>query len=236
MLELRNIHVSYGLIPVVRGVSLNIEKGEIVSLLGPNGAGKTTLLSAISGLIRSKEGEIYLNGIRIDAFPSHKIVRKGLIQVPEGRKIFPSLTVIENLELGSYIPSAKKNRGKNIRHVFEMFPRLADRKYQKGGTLSGGEQQMLAIARGIMAQPQLLILDEPSLGLSPKIVADVFERIKVINKEGVSILLVEQNVVSSLKISNRGYLMEEGKILLSGTSKELLENPHTQSCYLAQPD
>lgn len=233
MLELRNIHVSYGLIPVVNGVSIRVEPGKIVSLLGPNGAGKTTLLYAISGLIKSGSGEILLNGGRIDSLPSHKVVRKGLVHVPEGRKIFPTLTVIENLELGSYIPSAKKNRAKNIRHVCELFPRLADRKQQKAGTLSGGEQQMLAIAREIMSQPQLLILDEPSLGLSPKIVTDIFERIAAINQEGVSILLVEQNVVSSLKISNRGYLMEGGKIVLSGTSKALLNDPHTQSCYLA---
>jgi branched-chain amino acid transport system ATP-binding protein len=236
LLELKNIHVAYGQIPVVRGVSLNVDEGEIVSLLGPNGAGKTTLLYAISGLLQLQKGQIFLNNQRIDSLPSHRIVQYGLIQVPEGRKIFPSLTVTENLELGSFNRIAKKNRQKNFDFVYELFPILADRKNQPGGTLSGGEQQMLAIARGIMGEPKLLILDEPSLGLSPKIVTDVFKRISMINSQGVPILLVEQNVVNSLKISNRGYVMEEGKVLLSGNSKELLENPHTQECYLARKD
>jgi len=233
LLELKEVHVSYGKVPVVCGVSLVVHRGEIVSLLGPNGAGKTTLLYAISGLMRSERGEIIFDGQNINSFPVHRIVSLGIVQIPEGRRIFPSLTVLENLELGSFIRAAKKRRFQNLSRVFELFPRLAERKDQLGGTLSGGEQQMLSISRGLMAEPRLLILDEPSLGLSPKVISTVLDRITVINAEGTAILLVEQNVVQSLKICKRGYVMDQGRVVLSGSGEKLLDDPYVRKCYLA---
>jgi branched-chain amino acid transport system ATP-binding protein len=232
MLELKEVHISHGRIPVVHGVTLEVHDREIVSLLGPNGAGKTTLLYAVSGLIGCRKGVILFQGQKINDLTSHKIVDLGIVQIPEGRKIFPSLTVMEHLELGSFRIAAKRNRAKNLSRVFELFPRLGERKCQLGGTLSGGEQQMLAIARGLMAQPRLLMLDEPSLGLSPKVVTLVFGQINEINKGGTSVLLVEQNVVQSLKISIRGYIMEQGKVVVSGSSAQLFGDPHTRKSYL----
>jgi branched-chain amino acid transport system ATP-binding protein len=233
VLEIHELHVGYGRVSVVRGVSLTVGKGEIVSLLGSNGAGKTTLLYALSGLNQPTAGRATFDGIRINNLPSHQIVNLGLVHVPEGRKVFPSLTVLENLEMGSIQKEAKRNRTANMKRVFDLFPRLLERKDQLTGTLSGGEQQMLAIGRGLMAQPKLLILDEPSLGLSPKVVISVFECVKAINLQGIPVLLVEQNVVHSLKISHRGYIMENGRIMLSGTGRDLLKDPHTKACYLA---
>ena len=231
-MELDKISISYGDAAVVRELSLTAEDGKITSVVGPNGAGKTTMLHALSGLIQLKSGAISFYGDRIDRMSSDAIVRKGLVHVPEGRKIFPSLTVMENLELGSYQRQARKNMAQNLDYVFGYFPRLRERRGQLAGTLSGGEQQMLAIARGVMAQPKMLILDEPSLGLSPKIVNVVFEKIKRLNEAGVSILLVEQNMVLSLSIADQGYIMEQGRIALAGGGMELLNDPYTKECYL----
>jgi branched-chain amino acid transport system ATP-binding protein len=233
LLEVHELHAGYGGVTVVRGVSLTVGKGEIVSLLGSNGAGKTTLLYTLSGLIQPIAGRATFDGIIINSLPSHQIVKMGLVQVPEGRRVFPSLTVLENLEMGSIQKEAKRNRSANLKRVFALFPRLLERKGQLAGTLSGGEQQMLAIGRGLMAQPKLLILDEPSLGLSPKVVISVFECVKAINGQGIPVLLVEQNVVQSLKISHRGYIMENGRIVLSGSGGDLLNDPHTKASYLS---
>lgn len=232
MLDVKQISGGYGDIQILHQISLNIEKGEMVSVLGANGAGKTTLLLTLSGILRPTEGEIYFLNGRLDGLEPHLIVQKGVVRIPEGRKIFQEMTVLENLELGSYIRTAKRYRKENLSKVFVLFPRLEERKDQFAGTLSGGEQQMLAIGRGLMTLPQILMLDEPSLGLAPLIVMNLFEVIKGINQEGTTILLVEQNMQLALSAVQRGYVLENGKIILEGKSENLLKEDYMRKAYL----
>jgi branched-chain amino acid transport system ATP-binding protein len=232
LLEVNDLYVSYGDVPVLHGVTLSVEEGEIVTIVGANGAGKTTLLKTVSGFLKPTQGEILFLGEKISYLYPHKIVEKGLVCIPEGRKIFPTLSVLENLQLGAYISRAKLRRAENLEKVFSMFPILRERSEQLAGTLSGGEQQMLAIARGLMAMPRLLMLDEPSLGLAPKVVMEIFNVVREMNKEGTTILLVEQNVFGALELSNRGYVLENGRIFLEGKSSDLLKNEHIREAYL----
>jgi branched-chain amino acid transport system ATP-binding protein len=231
MLEVADLHAGYGALRILRGVGMRIEEGEIVAVLGANGVGKTTLNNTLSGLIRPAQGNIRFLDESIEGKAPERIVASGLVQVPEGRRIFPNLTVRENLELGSY-RRAKANRGRNLEQVMSWFPRLSERASQYAGTLSGGEQQMLATGRGLMSEPKLLILDEPSLGLSPLMVEDMFNMIKRINAEGVTVLLVEQNVVQSLNIAHRAYVLENGAFTLSGPATELVDDPRLKQAYL----
>jgi branched-chain amino acid transport system ATP-binding protein len=231
MLEVRDLVAGYGLTRVLEGVSLTVNAGEIVAVLGSNGAGKTTLNMAISGLVKPRAGEILFQGERITGAAPARIMALGLIQVPEGRKIFPNLAVRENLELGSY-RRAKGNRARNLDRVFETFPRLRERTGQAAGTLSGGEQQMLAIGRGMMAEPKLLILDEPSLGLSPLLVEEMFSLIRRLHDAGLAIMLVEQNVAQSLDIADRAYVLEHGGFVLSGPAAQVRADPALQRAYL----
>jgi branched-chain amino acid transport system ATP-binding protein len=211
---------------------VSLEAGETLSVVGANGAGKTTMLRAISGLMRPRAGRILLDGERLDSLPSHAIVGRGVVQVPEGRKIFPSLTVLENLELGSYIAAAKARRREGLEQVFGLFPRLKERESQAAGTMSGGEQQMLAIGRALMARPRVLMLDEPSLGLAPIMVREIFRIIGEINRLGMTVLLVEQNTRQALALSQRGYVLENGRVVLEGSGAELLGNEHVRRAYL----
>ena len=232
MLELENVQVNYGAVRALKGISLRVEAGEIVCVLGANGAGKSTMLRAISGLVETSGGDIRLEGRNLRGMPPHWIVRRGVVQCPEGRRIFPECTVLENLEMGGYVlPSRNAVRG-NIEKVFELFPRLAERRGQLGSTLSGGEQQMLGVARALMSNPRLLLLDEPSLGLAPLIVAQIFDIIQRINREGMTILLVEQNAHEALRVSHRGYVLETGTILFSGVAADLLKDPRVIEAYL----
>lgn len=231
MLNLSEIVVHYGQVPVLRGISLTIEEGKIVSLIGANGAGKTTLLRTISNLVKPTQGSITFEGHQIDNKSPHEVVGLGIILVPEGKKLFTSLTVEDNLKVGSYLPQARRERQATMDRVYEMFSRLRERRHQLARTLSGGEQQMLAIARGLMAKPKLLMLDEPSLGLAPVVVTNIFSIIREINKEKTTILLVEQNVVHSLKMSHQGFVIENGRIVLSGKGEELLRDEHTKEAY-----
>jgi branched-chain amino acid transport system ATP-binding protein len=231
VLEVRSLKAGYGAIEVLRGVDLAVGAGEIVALLGSNGAGKSTLNNNISGLYRPFAGTIHFDGRQIAGAPSMRIVEAGLVQVPEGRRVFPNLSVRENLELGSY-RRGRSARTKNLEHVLSVFPRLRERLAQAAGTLSGGEQQMLAIGRGLMSEPRLLMLDEPSLGLSPLLVEEMFALIGQLNREGLAILLVEQNVVQSLAIAHRGYVLENGRITLSGKAADLAQNPELRRTYL----
>jgi branched-chain amino acid transport system ATP-binding protein len=232
LLELRDVEVAYGDLPALRGVSVSVEAGETLSVVGANGAGKTTMLRAISGLLRPRAGQILLDGVRLDTLPSHAIVEHGVVQVPEGRKIFPSLTVLENLEMGSYISAAKARRREGLAQVFALFPRLEERVSQAAGTMSGGEQQMLAIGRALMARPRVLMLDEPSLGLAPIIVTEIFRIIGEISQLGTTVLLVEQNTRQALALSRRGYVLENGRVVLEGSGAELLGNEHVKRAYL----
>ncbi len=232
LLELRGIEVAYGDLPALRGVSVAVEAGETLSVVGANGAGKTTMLRAISGLMRPRAGQILLEDERLDTLPSHLIVERGVVQVPEGRKIFPSLTVRENLELGSYVAAAKARRREGLAQVFTLFPRLKERERQAAGTMSGGEQQMLAIGRALMARPRVLMLDEPSLGLAPIMVTEIFRIIGEINRLGTTVLLVEQNTRQALALSRRGYVLENGRVVLEGTGAQLLGNEHVKRAYL----
>ena len=232
LLELHDVEVAYGDLPALRGVSLGVEEGETLSVVGANGAGKTTMLRAISGLLRPRAGRILLDGARLDQMPSHVIVARGVVQVPEGRKIFPGLTVKENLELGSYVAAARAHRRQSLERVLGLFPRLAERQRQAAGTMSGGEQQMLAIGRALMARPRILMLDEPSLGLAPIIVQEIFRIIAEINRLGTTVLLVEQNTRQALSLSRRGYVLENGRIALEGSGAELLDNEHVRRAYL----
>lgn len=231
MLNLSEIVVHYGQVPVLRGISLTIEEGKIVSLIGANGAGKTTLLRTISNLVKPTQGSITFEGHQIDNKSPHEVVGLGIILVPEGKKLFTSLTVEDNLKVGSYLPQARRERQATMDRVYEMFSRLRERRHQLARTLSGGKQQMLAIARGLMAKPKLLMLDEPSLGLAPVVVTNIFSIIREINKEKTTILLVEQNVVHSLKMSHQGFVIENGRIVLSGKGEELLRDEHTKEAY-----
>lgn len=231
MLKINNLTVGYDDLIILRQVSLEIEQGQIVALIGANGAGKTTALRTISGLLRAREGQILFEGQSIHTWPSHKIVKAGLIQVPEGRHLFRDMTVLENLELGTY-RRGKEKRAQRLEQVFGFFPKLEERKGQRAGTLSGGERQMLAIGRALMAQPQLLMLDEPSLGLAPLIVRDIFRIIREIRDAGTTILIVEQNAVQTLRMADWGYVLENGKIVLGGTGAELLENEQIRVAYL----
>ncbi len=233
MLELKNVHASYGRkIRALQGVSLKVLAGEIVCLIGANGAGKSTLLHAASGLLSPDEGEILFQGRRVDGQPAHCVTELGLAQVPEGRRIFPRMTVLENLEMGAYLRSDRAGIRRDMEKAFALFPLLADRRPQAGGTLSGGEQQMLAIARALMGAPKMLMLDEPSMGLAPLIVRKIFETIVQINREGVPILLVEQNAQQALSISHRGYVMETGRIVLEDSAEALLKNSQVRKAYL----
>ncbi len=232
MLTIDKLNFSYGDMQVLWDIDLTVNQGEIVTVVGANGAGKTTTLKNISRLERPQSGSIMFQGEELKGLESHQVVERGIVQVPEGRKIFPEMTVLENLRMGSYIKSARPDREANVERVFGMFPRLKEREKQLGGTMSGGEQQMLAIGRGLMANPKLLLLDEPSLGLSPLFVKIIFEIIQEINKQGVTILLVEQNVFQSLKIASRAYVLETGRVVLSGTGAELLSNDHVKKAFL----
>ena len=232
MLKVSEIDVYYGDMQALRNVSIDVNQGEIVSVIGSNGAGKSTLLKTISGILRPRSGSISLNGNEISQAPTSKIVENGISHVPEGRQIFPTMTVLENLEMGAQFPRTRKVQRETIEQVFTYFPRLKERLEQKAGTLSGGEQQMLAMGRGLMSLPTLMMLDEPSLGLAPVLVSTIFEIIEQINRQGTAILLIEQNVFHSLKISDRGYVLENGEIALSGAGSELLENPHIRKTYL----
>ena len=231
MLEIRDLIAGYGGVPILRGVSMDVAAGEIVAVLGANGVGKTTLNRAISGLIRATSGSIAFDGRRIDAEPAHAVVAAGLVHVPEGRKIFPNMSVRENLELGSY-RRARSNRAANLERVIGIFPRLGERTRQLAGTLSGGEQQMLAIGRGLMAEPRLIIMDEPSLGLSPLLVEEMFQLIARIAAEGLAVMLVEQNVVQSLELASRAYVMENGAVVMSGAATDLQHDPNLMKTYL----
>jgi len=231
MISIKNLSAGYGFVEVLRDVSLDISAGEIVAVLGSNGVGKTTLNNTLSGLITPKSGEIYFENELISGRPPEEIVDLGLIHVPEGRKLFPNLTVRDNLELGSY-RRGKGERSQSLEMVLETFPKLRERIGQLAGTLSGGEQQMVAIGRGLMSNPRLLILDEPSLGLSPLLVEQMFDLIKRINSKGLTILLVEQNVMQSLTIADRAYVIDEGKVSLSGTAKDLRNNADLKKSYL----
>jgi len=232
LLTVEDLDVYYGDVQILKKVSLEVKEREIVSLVGAHGAGKKTLVRAISGFLRPKRGSILFMGQRIDHLFPNKVAELGLVQVPEGRKLFPSMSVVENLIMGSYLPEPKRNRRESLKRVMELFPILEDRKQQVAGSLSGGEQQMLAIGRALMLQPKLLILDEPSLGLAPLIVKQIFSLVVEINKKGTSILLVEQNVSQSLKLSNRGYILENGRIAMSGTGREILADSHAKKAYL----
>jgi len=232
LLQVDQINVFYGDVQALRGVSLSAPAGEIASIVGGNGAGKTTTLKTISGLLRPASGSILFEGGAIHLLPPHRVVERGISQVPEGRRIFPRMSVLENLHMGSHVPEARKRREETLARVFALFPILQERSRQFAGTLSGGEQQMLAIARGLMSRPKLLILDEPSLGLAPLLVSQIFETIAEINRHATSILLVEQNVQRSLSISHRGYVLENGAIVLQGEGKELLKNEYMMKAFL----
>ena len=232
MLRLENVRFAYGDAEVLRGVSLNVEKGEIVTMVGANGAGKTTTLRNISRLLMPNAGRMTFDGKDLLKMEPHEVVAAGLVQVPEARRIFPEMTVAENLLAGGYTKAARADREKNKERAFTLFPRLRERAQQMGGTLSGGEQQMLAIGRGLMANPRLLLLDEPSLGLAPLVVKTVFDAIKAINAQGVGILLVEQNVNQALRVASRAYVLETGNIALAGTAAELLANENVKKAYL----
>lgn len=233
MLHVRNLHSGYRGLEVLSGVSLDVPAGQIVSVIGANGAGKTTLMRTLSGTIASISGEIVFDGEHLEQLPSHQIVKKGLIHCPEGRELFPQMTIEQNLLLGAFARKSKQERKESFDKVFAVFPRLKERLQQKAGTLSGGEQQMCAIARGIMAAPKLLILDEPSLGLSPKMMDEMFSLVQRINVElGTTILLVEQNVAESLEVSQFGYVLQSGKVAASGSSEELSGNPFIHKAYL----
>jgi branched-chain amino acid transport system ATP-binding protein len=231
MLQINDIHVYYGAIHALKGVSFAVQQGELVTLLGANGAGKTTILKTLSGLLRPTRGSVRLENEALHKIDSHDIVRRGVAHVPEGRKIFPRFTVLENLKIGGYA-RRQSALGPELDFVFQMFPRLKERQKQYAGTLSGGEQQMLAIGRALMAKPKLLLLDEPSMGLAPKIVEQILENIRAINNRGVTVLLVEQNAAMALAISHRGYVLETGNVILEGTARELAGNDLVRQAYL----
>jgi branched-chain amino acid transport system ATP-binding protein len=230
LLEIKDIHVHYGKIAAIKGISLEVDEGEIVSLIGANGAGKTTTLKTVSGLRPLTSGQILFNGADISKMPGHKRVVAGIGQSPEGRGVFPGMTVQENLLMGAY--TRKEALDADLAEVYELFPRLAERKNQFGGTMSGGEQQMIAIGRALMTKPKVLLLDEPSMGLAPMLIAQIFEIIKEINKRGTTVLLVEQNAQQALKLSHRAYVLETGRVVKSAPGPELLDDPQVRAAYL----
>ena len=232
MLEVKQVNLSYGQMQVLKDVSLAVGKDEIVSLIGANAAGKSSMMNAISSLVPISGGEVLFEGKRIDPLPSHEIVELGIVQVPEGRRVFPYMTVKENLLMGSYNRKAREKNNESLKRVYELFPRLAERETQLGESMSGGEQQMLAVGRGLMAVPRILMLDEPSLGLAPIVVEMIFNVLQQVNRQGTTILLVEQNVKESLDIAARGYVLENGRIVLEGPGKDLLQNAHLKKAYL----
>ena len=234
MLELRNIHTYYGHIHALKGISLTVDQGEVVALIGSNGAGKSTTIRTVSGLLHPRQGQVLLEGERIDHLPAHKIVSKGVGQAPEGRWIFPRLTVLENLEMGAFARTDSADIKVDMEQVFNLFPRLKERRTQQGGTLSGGEQQMLAIGRALMANPRLLLLDEPSMGLAPILVEAIFKTISEINRRGITILLVEQNALMALEVAQRGYVLQTGAIILEDTAKNLQANEMVRKAYLGE--
>ncbi len=232
MLEIRDIHTYYGHIHALQGISIEVQQGEVVTLIGSNGAGKSTTLNSISGLVHPARGEILFNGTKISTTPAHKIVTMGIVQSPEGRRVFPRMTVLENLEMGAFALGTVDSA--DIDRVFELFPRLKERIAQKAGTLSGGEQQMLAIGRALMAKPTLLLLDEPSMGLSPILVEAIFAIIAEINSQGTTVLLVEQNALMALAVANRGYVLQTGTIVLSDNAAALMQNDMVRKAYLGE--
>jgi branched-chain amino acid transport system ATP-binding protein len=232
LLRIEKLNFSYGDLKVLWDVDLEVKEGEIATVVGSNGAGKSTMLRNVSRLVKPASGSLRFEGRDLRKLESHEVVGLGIVQVPEGRRIFPEMTVVENLRMGSFLKSTRKDRDKNIERCFSLFPRLKERHKQLGGTMSGGEQQMLAIARGLMANPRLLLLDEPSLGLSPLFVKSIFEIIREINRQGTTILLVEQNVFQSLRVAHRAYVLETGRMVLSGTGEELLGNEHVKKAFL----
>ena len=234
MLKIENLQVAYGGIQALRGISLEVPDGKIVTLIGANGAGKSTTLRTISGLVKAKGGSIRYNDTELVGKPITSIIETGIIHVPEGRRVFPDMTVLENLKIGAYLRNDKDGIARDIRWVYELFPRLEERNWQLAGTLSGGEQQMLAVGRGLMARPKVLMMDEPSLGLAPIIVQGIFDIIREINRQGVTILLIEQNANMALKIADYAYVMETGRITMTGTGAELLENEAVKEAYLGK--
>ena len=232
ILQVQDIHTYYGNIHALKGVSMDVNQGEIVTLIGSNGAGKSTMLNTISGIIKSKKGHLFLEGVPIEQLSPHKIVRVGISQVPEGRKIFSRLTVTENLEMGAFLRNDNREIREDMEEAFQLFPRLKERRNQIAGTLSGGEQQMLAIGRALMARPKLLLLDEPSMGLAPILVETIFDTIRDINKEGTTILLVEQNALIAFQIASRGYVIQTGNIVLEDKTENLQENEMVRDLYL----
>lgn len=234
LLEIKDLEVNYGVIKAIKGVSFDVNEGEIIALIGANGAGKTTILHTITGLIQAKKGSIVFDGKELTKTPPHKIVPMGMAHVPEGRRIFQQLSVLENLKLGAYTRKDKSEIASTLKMVYERFPRLEERKNQVAGTLSGGEQQMLAMGRALMSKPRIILMDEPSMGLSPLLVSEIFDIIKVINESGTTVLLVEQNAKKALSIADRAYVLETGKITLSGDAKDLINDESVKKAYLGE--
>jgi len=232
LLDVENLTVGYGGAPAIVGISLAVDAGEIVAVIGPNGAGKSTLINTIAGLLRAQRGGIRFGGVDLSAVAPHLVCRHGVALVPEGRRLFTGMSVEENLDIGCYRPEARKERERSLARVFELFPVLQERRHQLGGTLSGGQQQMVAIGRALMAQPRLLLLDEPSLGLAPAVVSDMFHAIRTIQSEGIAILLVEQNVAQAMEIADRAYVLEEGRIVATGLPADLLAQSRIREVYL----
>lgn len=234
LLEIKELEVNYGVIKAIKGVSFDVNEGEIIALIGANGAGKTTILHTITGLIQAKKGSIVFDGKELTKTPPHKIVSMGMAHVPEGRRIFQQLSVLENLKLGAYTRKDKSEIASTLKMVYERFPRLEERKNQVAGTLSGGEQQMLAMGRALMSKPRIILMDEPSMGLSPLLVSEIFDIIKVINESGTTVLLVEQNAKKALSIADRAYVLETGNITLSGDAKDLINDESVKKAYLGE--
>lgn len=234
LLEIKDFEVNYGVIKAIKGVSFDVNEGEIIALIGANGAGKTTILHTITGLIQAKKGSIVFDGKELTKTPPHKIVSMGMAHVPEGRRIFQQLSVLENLKLGAYTRKDKSEIASTLKMVYERFPRLEERKNQVAGTLSGGEQQMLAMGRALMSKPRIILMDEPSMGLSPLLVSEIFDIIKVINESGTTVLLVEQNAKKALSIADRAYVLETGNITLSGDAKDLINDESVKKAYLGE--